>query len=219
MQLTKEQIQEIDIRLKKDGIKYWDIRIEILDHVVTDVEIRLDKGEELEKAITNSFICLGWNGDFKHVNKKGWQDTNDRYRREHFKGMISCFKNIKNSFKFLLSIMLLYVLSELCTFKTFKISCMILFNLPVLLIVFIFIKSALKKYGKSVNLDYAFFYLGITFMLLPGLISLVETCSEPIKKTTWIVVLSIHFLSMYSGYNIYRKTITSLENMHKQLLK
>lgn len=38
MQLTKEQIQEIDNRLKKDGIKYWDLRIGLLDHVVTDVE-------------------------------------------------------------------------------------------------------------------------------------------------------------------------------------
>jgi hypothetical protein len=38
MKLTKEQIQYIDNRLKKEGIKYWDIRIEMIDHVVSDLE-------------------------------------------------------------------------------------------------------------------------------------------------------------------------------------
>lgn len=40
MELTKQQIKYIDHRLENDGIKYWDIRIEMLDHVVSDVEER-----------------------------------------------------------------------------------------------------------------------------------------------------------------------------------
>ena len=44
MELTKEQIQYIENRLIKDGVKYWDIRIEMLDHIVSDVEKTLDKG-------------------------------------------------------------------------------------------------------------------------------------------------------------------------------
>ena len=95
MKLTESHIQEIDNRLKKDGVKYWDIRIEMLDHVVTDVENRLENGEELEKAITNSFIALGWKGNLKHLNRKGWQNTNDKYRREHFKGILNYFKSFK----------------------------------------------------------------------------------------------------------------------------
>ena len=51
MQLTTKQIQEIDNRLKRNGIVYWDIRIEMLDHVVTDVENRLEKGEKLEMQL------------------------------------------------------------------------------------------------------------------------------------------------------------------------
>jgi hypothetical protein len=36
MELTKQQIQHIENRLIKNGVKYWDIRIEMLDHVVSD---------------------------------------------------------------------------------------------------------------------------------------------------------------------------------------
>ena len=38
MELTTAQIQLIDERLKRRGIKYWDLRIEMIDHVVSDVE-------------------------------------------------------------------------------------------------------------------------------------------------------------------------------------
>jgi hypothetical protein len=41
MELTKEQVHYIENRLENEGIKYWDIRIEMLDHVVSDVENRM----------------------------------------------------------------------------------------------------------------------------------------------------------------------------------
>ena len=41
MEIAKEQIQYIDDRLENEGIKYWDIRIELLDHVVSDIEKRM----------------------------------------------------------------------------------------------------------------------------------------------------------------------------------
>lgn len=218
MELTKTQIQEIDTRLKKDGIKYWDIRIEILDHVVTDVENRLDNGEELEKAITNSFISLGWNGNLKHLNRKGWQNTSDKYRREHFKGILNYFKSIKNIFLFVVSVSMLFYLSNTLTFKVFKNICVTLFCLPIILIVFLYIKQFSKKYKKSVNLDYGSFYLTLSYMILPGLLSIFKGQQESAEKIIWIVVLSIHFLSIYSGYNLYKKSIEIVEGLRKQLL-
>lgn len=55
MELTKQQIKYIDHRLENDGIKYWDIRIEMLDHVVSDVEER--------------FIAENSDNDFKEMFK------------------------------------------------------------------------------------------------------------------------------------------------------
>ena len=218
MELTKTQIQEIDNRLKKDGIKYWDIRIEMLDHVVTDVENRLENGEELEKAITNSFISLGWKGNLKHLNRKGWQNTNDKYRREHFKGILNYFKSFKNIFLFVVSVSMLFYLSNTLTFKVFKNICVTLFSLPIILIAFLYIKQFSKKYKKSVNLDYGSFYLTLSYMILPSVFSIFNNQQEFAQKIIWIVILSIHFLSIHSGYNLYKKSIEIVEDLRKQLL-
>ena len=64
MELTKKQVLHIESLLEKNGVKFWDIKIELLDHVVTDVEKRVELGEKFEDAIQNSFISLGWEGNF-----------------------------------------------------------------------------------------------------------------------------------------------------------
>ena len=67
MELTKEQIQYIDHRLEQEGIKYWDIRIEMLDHVVSDVEKKLKPIHteyQFKELVLNSFIALGWKENF-----------------------------------------------------------------------------------------------------------------------------------------------------------
>jgi hypothetical protein len=67
MELTKQQIQHIDHRLENEGIKYWDIRIEMLDHVVSDVEqkLKLENSEyEFKEIVQESFVALGWKENF-----------------------------------------------------------------------------------------------------------------------------------------------------------
>jgi hypothetical protein len=218
MELTIKQIQEIDNRLKNNGIKYWDIRIEMLDHVVTDIENRIGKGEELEKAITNSFISLGWNGSLKQLNRKGWQNTNDKFRREHLLEIKNLIFNIKNLVIFVISLLMYYFLSEDLTLNIFKKVSVLIFSLPIILVLYLYVKTWHKKYGKSVNLDYGFFYLSFSFMILPGIPDLFENQSELIQKIAWLIVLSIHFLSISSGYKVYIKALKKVENMRKQLL-
>lgn len=67
MELTKEQIQFIDHRLEDEGIKYWDIRIEMLDHVVSDVEktLKQENSEyEFKQIVQESLVGLGWEENF-----------------------------------------------------------------------------------------------------------------------------------------------------------
>ena len=52
MKLTKEQITYIDDYLKHHKVKYWDIRIELLDHIVTTVEEKLEKG-----ILSSLYLC------------------------------------------------------------------------------------------------------------------------------------------------------------------
>jgi hypothetical protein len=218
MKLTETQIQEIDNRLKNNGIKYWDIRIEMLDHVVTDVENRLEKGEELEKAITNSFISLGWKRNLKRLNREGWQNVNDKFRREHLLEIKNLIFNIKNLMIFFSSLLLYYFLSEMLTFKVFNTVSVLIFSLPIILVLYLYVKTWHKKYGRSVNLDYGFFYLTLSFMILPAIPNFFKNQPELIQKIVWAIVLLVHFLSISSGYKVYKKTLQKVEKMRKQLL-
>jgi len=218
MELTTKQIQEIDNRLKNNGIKYWDIRIEMLDHLVTDVENRIKKGEELEKAITNSFISLGWNGSLKQLNKKGWKNTNNKYRRDYHSGFIGFFKKAINLFILLIFVSILYITSEYLTFKVFKKLNFILLIVPFIPFSFLGIKQLFKKYGKSVNLDYGTFYFSFAFLMISFPMQFLKYTSEINQRVLLILGIPIYFVATYSGYKVYKKAITKVENMRKQLL-
>lgn len=43
MQLTKEQIQQIENYLDFKGLKHIDVRFEVLDHIISDIEISMQK--------------------------------------------------------------------------------------------------------------------------------------------------------------------------------
>ena len=59
MELTKSQIQQIDNRLKSGGIKYWDLRLEIIDHIATDLE-QNSKSNDFNKELNNSLKRIGY---------------------------------------------------------------------------------------------------------------------------------------------------------------
>ncbi|SEC35008.1 hypothetical protein SAMN04489761_2747 [Tenacibaculum sp. MAR_2009_124] len=59
MELTTLQTQKIENYLDNKGIYYVDIRIEILDHLVTDIEFQLKNDVSFEKAFSES--TMKWN--------------------------------------------------------------------------------------------------------------------------------------------------------------
>ncbi len=67
MELTKAQVTEIEEHLKSNGVKYWDIRIEMLDHIATDIEQQMELGSSFEEAKIEALQKLGWNGSLKDV--------------------------------------------------------------------------------------------------------------------------------------------------------
>ncbi|WP_178986369.1 hypothetical protein [Winogradskyella helgolandensis] len=67
MKLTKEEIQFIDDYLIKNKVKYWDVRLELLDHIVSAVEEKITKGGmsfneallQVHRGFGNQFIEFG----------------------------------------------------------------------------------------------------------------------------------------------------------------
>jgi hypothetical protein len=67
MELKREEIQFIDHSLETEGIRYWDIRIEMLDYVVSDIEktLKPENSEyEFKEMVQASLIDLGWKENF-----------------------------------------------------------------------------------------------------------------------------------------------------------
>lgn len=59
IELTKEEIKFIDNYLIKNDIKFWDIRLELLDHIISSVEDKIEKEgtsfNEAEKLLEQTY--------------------------------------------------------------------------------------------------------------------------------------------------------------------
>lgn len=65
MELTKEQIEIVESYLQKRKIDYLDLKVEILDHMILDIESFLDKDYAFENAF--KITILKWE---KHFNTR-----------------------------------------------------------------------------------------------------------------------------------------------------
>lgn len=214
MDISEKEIVFIDEYLKKKGIKYWDLRIEMIDHIVSIIE-HDSKSINFKSAFKNSLVEIGWLGNLAYLNALGWKNVNTWFRREYHKGFLNFFKCVKNVILFLSATMLLYILSENITFQQFEVVCFTLFVTPLTLVLIEFIKSSNKKYGRSVNLDYSTIYLVLSFLILNVFPTFFSHLPETIQKVGWFFLLMIHYVAFYSGYRLYKKTIIKLNSLNK----
>ncbi|WP_458628187.1 hypothetical protein [Winogradskyella sp. PC D3.3] len=116
MKLTKEDIQFIDNYLIKNEVKYWDVRLELLDHIVSAVEDKMTNSGvsfneallEIHKDFGNQFIEFGVPKDkifesglyqsnigFKTFTRNKQKELGRKYRKmtwNHLKVKFSTFK-------------------------------------------------------------------------------------------------------------------------------
>lgn len=63
MMLSKDQIQQVENYLTQKGLKYIDIRYEVLDHISSDIEQMMEtRGLSFENA--SDIVFLKWNRNF-----------------------------------------------------------------------------------------------------------------------------------------------------------
>ncbi|WP_047417813.1 hypothetical protein [Cellulophaga sp. Hel_I_12] len=103
MKLVKQDIQNIDRWLEKKGIKYLDVRYELMDHLINEYE-SLDNYPDL-----NSFLKerLPW---CKKVVKEKQKAIHWSYQKEVWKQFLNLFLNIKTLVLILFAILFYYVL-------------------------------------------------------------------------------------------------------------
>ncbi len=223
MELTKEQIKDIDYKIEQYGVEYWDVRIELLDHVVSFIESNLEKKEDYKKTLHKAFLSVGWQGGFKHLNTLAWKNTNKFYRKIYLKGFIDFFRKKSNIFIFIVCFICYYIASELLNLKTFVTISYILFLIPSLIFFYESFITWRKKYGKSVHKQYGLHYIITTTLILQIIpMSLKDsglfTIPSDYHKIILFILIPCHLIFTLSGYKVYKKAISKVENMRKELL-
>lgn len=220
MELTKEQIQFIDYRLENDGIKYWDVRIELLDHTVSYVEKRLTQKEDFKKLVHEAFVNLGWKGNFNggglekvflSINISNYRKVRRKYEQE----IKSKFTNIP----FLVSIFVLWLFLFFIYKNNFLVKT--IFSLEIVSNIF-FLKFFITKYQlfKSAKLNAVFSFAVIPVSVYNLLIFGSQVFFNFEKFSSFIVVSVLAFIIpfLYIGFNFMLKEVKLSEKIYNKLL-
>lgn len=92
MELTKEQVLQIDNYISACGIKYYDVKMEIVDHFASILELRLEEEPDLDfkKAIVEEHKKFSNNG-FKKLLETKTDSVHKRFFKSSLKHLFSFF--------------------------------------------------------------------------------------------------------------------------------
>tara|TARA_R110001583_G_scaffold103863_3_gene251132 strand:+ start:20847 stop:21590 length:744 start_codon:yes stop_codon:yes gene_type:complete len=238
--LTKEQITYIDNYLKYHKIKYWDVRIELLDHIVSDVEDRMNKKMSFDDALIEAHKSFGnsmkmfWNSGIEYSifeNGQGYKDfliekrkqINRKYRKLLNKELKNFFTSINTLLLFFFLALILYFVIILNENKVLQITVLVgvfLYSMRVYL--FTLRHWIQKKKEKSINLEFAVNYILLSMLLL-NFLSLLKPEGDSsilnLQQYHWFFLVSVLFFFVinYCGYIVYKRTYKYFSNLYNKL--
>ncbi|WP_439130103.1 hypothetical protein [Polaribacter sp.] len=224
MELTKQQIKDIDHRLENEGIKYWDIRIEMLDHVVSDVEQKLkpETSEyEFKELVQESFESLGWKENFNGGGfEKDFNKRNVSYAKKVRKKYGQEIKSKFTSIFFLLGVFFFWGFLFLIHNNSFFIK--LTFTLEIIAVV-LFLIFFMVKYQlfKSAQLN-AVFSLAVIPLSVHNLLIFTPQILfdyEKMNLTHVAVTLTLIIPFLYIGFNFMLKEAKATQSIYNELIE
>ena len=103
--LSIEDIQFIDTYLKNSEIMFTDIRVEMVDHVASEIETRINEGDNREFYYVFK--------DYMVENKSGLIKNHRNYYKVSDKKIFRYFKNQAFSFKGLAMLLVIYLIFQI----------------------------------------------------------------------------------------------------------
>lgn len=199
MKLTKEDVQFIDNYLKKGGIKYWDVRLEMVDHLVSDIE-NYKGAADFETAFNHSLVNAGWDKNLEAVNTQSWKSTNKIYRKMHFDEILKLLKNPSTLFGFIAFYLLLNRIAIVFS-EYIKLVAFTVLLVPLLVLLYESVKTWRKKLGKSVNMQYGLFYFSFGLIMTNLPLQLLPKS----HLYVWLpLIMTVYLLMMVAGYKVYK---------------
>jgi len=194
--LSKEELEFIDNYLKNSGVEYIDVRLEMLDHVASAVEIKM-KEEQTDFYETFKAYMV--------VNKKELLRQTNTFAKESFKKVVKMIgKNLFHPLSLVITAAVVIITVVLFDFLK---QHLILFSLGLFFLEFVAIVLITKTYKKQ---KYLHLQKLVSIIMSFDYIMHMYVLEREIPYYEWVLVIfiliNISFsISLYNLYNDYKK--------------
>jgi hypothetical protein len=221
MKLNKTHIERIDTYLKKQGIGYWDIRLEMIDHIACEMEEK-EGHYDFETLFKNTLDKLGWSGNLKYLERQRLLAINTKVRTAYFKNFTKLFTQVKSLVLIGIFICIYYLVFQHASQNIFKWFSLLLFGLPILYFTLHYVIMSFKI-KKSGYLLYGYFYVIFSMLMcnlfyqIPKPDGIVEVSLQT-RNTIIFFTTIFNVLFMVSGIKIYLQTSQQYKAIYNKLI-
>lgn len=213
MILTEENIQFIDTYLENSDVVFIDVRMEMVDHVASEIENRMKNGDDRS---------------FYEVFKSYMIEEKSNLLKSHKKHIKTIDKTLgKTLLKVLfsikgLSVFLILFLGSKLIFKAFNFNLILNITKEIVFIQFLlmavlYFVFLYRKSGRFSGVERLGFYFGITIYLFNVIFDIVNNLSNLVSSNTTFFMLSfsitlsiLWFLEALKQKNAYQKKFKTL---------
>lgn len=222
MKLSKEQILQIDNYIYVSGIKYYDVRMEIVDHFANILEKKLDENPNLNfkreiESIHKNFSDSGFSKLLKEKTKL--------VTKKFFKQSLNHFITFFKLPKIIVSVLLFFCLKYLMGFfEDINNFFLILLVISVVLSISIVIKPFWKdsRIEKFLTLDLTIHFFQIFHFFVVILQSFNSRSLESLNNKThnYLLIISyvLLFIFYWSGMHVNQKNKKLVKEQYPNVL-
>ncbi|OZV70800.1 hypothetical protein [Winogradskyella aurantia] len=221
MKLNKTHIERIDTYLKKQGIGYWDIRLEMIDHIACEMEEK-EGHHDFETLFKYTLDKLGWSGHLKYLERQRLKTINAKVRAAYFRNFAELFTQAKSLILVLLFVWVYYLVFQNANLNVFKWFSLLLFGLPILYYTLHYAVMSVKI-KKSGYLLYSYFYIIFSMLMcnlfyqLPKPDGIIEVSLQTHNVIIFFTTI-FNVLFIVSGIKIYRQTSQEYKAIYTKLI-
>jgi hypothetical protein len=236
MKLVKEEIQFIDNYLIKNGVNYWDVRLELLDHIVSAVEDRIENEGvsfnealiEVHKGFGNTGNAFGSgltsvfnkalysdNKGFKKFTLSKQKELGRKLRKQIWRKVLDNFKTPKFLLECIVIIFSLFIVIQYSKKSALILGIAFIFA-PYTYVLYYSINK--KFIRKSLNMSLVTNQLFSLIMLvqLPlNTMNLFYEKEEPKPYMVFIIIILVLYPFVRSSIDIYLKTANKYKVYYK----
>jgi len=211
--LTKQQILFIENYLIELGVKYWDVRIELIDHIVSEIEdSTIHDFEQMVVDVTNK---LGYKS---YTVKKRLGEKAKELGKEYNKLLINKMKLFFVS-KNTIVVAFLFITLFSVLFKELTDAVFVKVGLGVLLVPFMFlVGSSINQYRsikKSIHLKTVCSVLSFPFLIFSIFFHFARI--QDIQTILVFILVPILYYFAYCSYLVYKEVSNKHLKIYKEL--